>query len=67
MIKILKNESIVELIKLKDLVDNKVRFTTPIIFKYIKEFQIFSCSKSKNIFYCKIIFYFKFFLMYYYF
>ena len=36
----LKNESIVELIKLKDLVDNKVRFTAPLLIKYIKEFPM---------------------------
>ena len=37
---ILKNEQIIELIKLKDLVDNKVRFTAPILIQYIKEFPI---------------------------
>ena len=37
---ILKNETIIELIKLKDLVDNKVRFTAPILIRYIKEFPM---------------------------
>ena len=37
---ILKNESIVDLIKLKDLVDNKVRFTAPILVNYIKDFPM---------------------------
>ena len=37
---ILKNTTIIELIKLKDLVDNKVRFTVPILIQYIKEFPI---------------------------
>ena len=36
----LKNESIIELIKMKDLVDNKIRFTAPILIKYIKEFPM---------------------------
>ena len=34
------NESIIELLKLKDLVDNKIKFTTPILIKYIKEYPI---------------------------
>ena len=37
---ILRNETIIELIKLKDLVDNKVKFTAPILIKLIKEFPI---------------------------
>ena len=37
---VLKNESIVELIKLKDLVDNRVTFTAPVLIEYIKEFPM---------------------------
>jgi len=49
----LKNESIVELIKLKDLVNNKVRFTAPLLIKYIKEFpmkyiKIKAYNKNEN-------------------
>ena len=48
---ILKNEPIIELIKLKDLVDNKVTFTAPVLIRYIEEYPIkwIKIKISKNI------------------